>query len=59
VAIGVLQGTRTGPAPERTLEWRLRVIDASAPATATVVVWSEKAGTVRSTVSVHGAREPE
>ena len=59
VAIGVLPGTRTGAATERTVEWSLRVIDVSAPATATVVVWSEKAGTVRSTVSVRGASEPE
>ena len=59
VAIGVLPGTRTGPATERTVAWSLRVIDVSAPATATVVVWSEKAGTVRSTVSVRGSREPE
>lgn len=50
--LAVLAGTGTGPhEPERST-WTVRVIDATRPATAEVLVRSEKAGTARSAVTL-------
>jgi len=54
VALGVLQGTRTGPIIPQTVGWTIRVLDGAASGSAAIVVWSEKAGTVRTTVELRG-----
>jgi len=50
VDLGVLPGTRGGSPDVREVAWMVRVVDADRPASATVVVSSEKAGTVRQVV---------
>lgn len=52
ISFGVLAGTRGGVPESHAASWSLRVDDASSPASATVVVSSEKAGTVRRTVQL-------
>lgn len=56
--LGVLPGARDGGPDERTLTWTVRVLDADAPATAEVVVRSQKAGTVRQQVSLTDTTSP-
>lgn len=46
-ALGVLPGAHDGAAEEFSLSWTVRIIDADRPASAQIVVRSEKAGTVR------------
>ena len=52
VSLGVLPGTRGGAAEENTVGWTIRIRDDSRPARATIVVESEKAGTVRRTLDL-------
>ncbi len=53
VDLGVLQGTQGGDPQERLVSWSVRAIDATSPVGITVVVSSEKAGTVRRTILSH------
>ena len=52
VSLGVLPGTRGGAPDAHTVGWTVRMSDDSRPARATIVVESEKAGTVRRTLEV-------
>ena len=52
VSLGVLPGARGGAPASRAVSWSVRVESASRPATVTVVVTSEKAGTVRRVVEL-------
>jgi hypothetical protein len=52
VSLGVLPGTRGGAAEGHTVGWTLRISDRSRPARVTLVVQSEKAGTVRWTLEL-------
>jgi Zinc carboxypeptidase len=52
VDLGVLPGIRSGPVDARTVEWTVRALDGFDPASVTIVVWSQKAGTVRSTLAI-------
>ena len=54
--LGVLPGTRGGDVLGRDLSWRVRVLDRGSPATATIVVESEKAGVARRTVRLNSAK---
>jgi hypothetical protein len=56
VDLGVLQGTRLGAADSRVATWSARVLDGGRPASATIIVESEKAGTVRRTVTLSARR---
>lgn len=56
VALGVFQGTRTGSIDAKAVGWSVRVRDTGQPASATLVVVSEKAGTVRETLDLRGGR---
>ena len=49
-SLGVLPGARAAGAEQRELEWRLRVVDPSQPASVEIVVTSEKAGVARRVV---------
>jgi len=50
--LGVLPGTHGGPPQVREVSWVLEATDATRPVNVTVVVWSEKAGTARRTVTI-------
>lgn len=52
VELGVLPGTRGGDRELKDVSWRVRVTDPAQPVRATIVVSSEKAGTVRRIVAV-------
>ena len=52
ISLGVLPGTRGGVAEARAVAWTVRVGDDKQPARATIVVESEKAGTVRQTLEL-------
>ena len=49
-SLGVLAGFRGEDPVQRELEWRVRVVDSSQPASVEIVVWSEKAGVARHVV---------
>jgi hypothetical protein len=52
ISLGVLPGTGAGRADPRAVAWTVRVADDKQPASATIVVESEKAGTVRQTLKL-------
>jgi hypothetical protein len=52
ISLGVLPGARGGAAEARGVAWTVRVLDETRPASATIVVVSEKAGTVRQTLEL-------
>jgi hypothetical protein len=54
--LGVLQGTRLGAVDARSVAWDVRVLDGRQPATATIVIVSEKAGTIRETLNLGDGR---
>ena len=56
VDLGVLQGTRLGAAESRVATWSARVLDGERPASATIIIESEKAGTLRRTVTLTTGR---
>ena len=58
VSLGVLPGTGGGAAEARTVAWTVRVRDDAQPARATIVVESQKAGTVRQTLELPGSVSP-
>ena len=49
-SLGVLPGFRGEDPVQRELEWHVRVVDVSRPASAEIVLWSEKAGVARHVV---------
>ena len=55
IALGVLPGQRGSAPVTRIISWGLSLDDASRPASARVVVSSEKAGTVRRTIELNRA----
>ena len=52
ISLGVLPGTRGGEPEARGVEWTVSIRDRNRPARATIVVESEKAGTVRQTLDL-------
>ena len=59
VSLGVLPGARGGAAEVRAIAWTVRVLDDAQAARATIVVESQKAGTVRRTLELPGgANQP-
>ena len=53
-SLGVLPGFRGEDPVQRELEWRVRVVEPSQPASVEIVVWSEKAGVARHVVVLDG-----
>ncbi len=53
-ALGVLPGAHDGPPEEFSVSWTVRVVDADRPASARIVVRSEKAGTVHRELALTG-----
>ena len=58
VSLGVLPGTGGGAPEARAVAWTVRVRDDAQPARATIVVESQKAGTVRQTLELPGDVSP-
>jgi zinc carboxypeptidase len=56
VSLGVLPGARSGAPEARTVGWTVRTRDGAQPARATIVVESEKAGTVQRALELPPAR---
>ena len=56
VSLGVLPGTGGGAPEARAVTWTVRVRDDTRPARVTIVVESEKAGTVRRTLELSSSQ---